>query len=273
MTDYRISALAINDSGYIFAGTADGVFLSKDNSDSWEEKSAGLTDKVIWALAIDDSGNVFAGTFSGVFLSTDDGEDWSNPGTFSGRSVALAINQNGHIFSASGQDEVYRSTDGGVNWTESDVGTFFNRVEPLAISNTGYIFAGTEEGIFYSVNNGDQWIALSTGLPNSIVFALTFLDNGHLLAGTECDGVFRNMNPPTSVREIESTIPQDFTLEQNYPNPFNPTTVISFQLPVSSHVRLRIYNLKGQLARTLVDEQKSVGRHQVVWDGLNVSVR
>jgi flagellar hook assembly protein FlgD len=45
--------------------------------------------------------------------------------------------------------------------------------------------------------------------------------------------------------------------------------VIRFQLPVSSAVRLTIYNLVGQLMRTLVDAQKPAGRHDLVWDGRN----
>ena len=69
------------------------------------------------------------------------------------------------------------------------------------------------------------------------------------------------------------SLPTSFELEQNYPNPFNPETTIQYAIPgnVSGSVRvtLRIYNLQGQVVRTLVDEQKSPGRYRAVWDGKN----
>ncbi|MCG3155550.1 MAG: hypothetical protein DKINENOH_02156 [bacterium] len=58
-------------------------------------------------------------------------------------------------------------------------------------------------------------------------------------------------------------------LEQNYPNPFNPSTVISFQLPVPSEVRLAIFNLSGQLVKQVASGRFAGGRHEVVWDGKN----
>jgi len=78
-------------------------------------------------------------------------------------------------------------------------------------------------------------------------------------------------------------LPTDYRLEQNYPNPFwseatsrfagNPETTIQYAIPgnVSGPLRvtLRIYNLHGQVVRTLVDEQKSPGRYRAVWDGKN----
>ena len=55
----------------------------------------------------------------------------------------------------------------------------------------------------------------------------------------------------------------------NYPNPFNPTTTIKYSVPKDGDVKIRIYNTKGQLVTTLVNEQKSLGTHNVVWNGID----
>lgn len=62
-------------------------------------------------------------------------------------------------------------------------------------------------------------------------------------------------------------LPNRFALLQNIPNPFNPTTVIAYDVPSASHVSLRIYDVSGQLVRTLVDEHRPAGHHTVRWDG------
>ena len=56
-------------------------------------------------------------------------------------------------------------------------------------------------------------------------------------------------------------------LKGNYPNPFNPETLISFDIKVKTPVRIEIYNTKGQLVRTLVNEWIDKGHHQVIWNG------
>ena len=53
----------------------------------------------------------------------------------------------------------------------------------------------------------------------------------------------------------------------NYPNPFNPETTIIYNLPAESFVTLEIYNLKGQLVKRLVSENKPSGAHKAVWNG------
>jgi hypothetical protein len=63
-------------------------------------------------------------------------------------------------------------------------------------------------------------------------------------------------------------------LGQNYPNPFNPTTTIAFTVRERSRVSLRIYNVAGQLVRTLVDDVRAAGvSHTVDWDGRNARGR
>ena len=63
-----------------------------------------------------------------------------------------------------------------------------------------------------------------------------------------------------------TALPTDFALGQNYPNPFNPSTIIPYQLPTSSHVRLDVFNMLGQRLATLVDGERSAGMHTVQWD-------
>ncbi|MBI5464508.1 MAG: T9SS type A sorting domain-containing protein, partial [Ignavibacteriales bacterium] len=69
----------------------------------------------------------------------------------------------------------------------------------------------------------------------------------------------------------EKEIPTSYALEQNYPNPFNPTTVISFQLPVSSYVTLKVYNVLGQEVAVVVDEIQDAGFRSVKWDASGVA--
>ena len=64
-------------------------------------------------------------------------------------------------------------------------------------------------------------------------------------------------------------IPDVFSLSQNYPNPFNPQTTLGFGIPEDSHTVIRIYNLRGQEVRTLVDEDLSAGYRFIVWNSLN----
>ncbi|MCX6152364.1 MAG: T9SS type A sorting domain-containing protein [Ignavibacteriales bacterium] len=60
-----------------------------------------------------------------------------------------------------------------------------------------------------------------------------------------------------------------FTLLQNYPNPFNPTTTISYTIPKAGNVELKIFDINGQLVRSLVKEQKEVGVYKANWDSKN----
>ena len=57
----------------------------------------------------------------------------------------------------------------------------------------------------------------------------------------------------------------------NYPNPFNPETTISFSIPVSGQTSVKVYNLKGQLVRNLLNQNMEAGYQKVVWNGTDDS--
>jgi hypothetical protein len=69
------------------------------------------------------------------------------------------------------------------------------------------------------------------------------------------------------VAEAKSKLqPTDFVLSQNYPNPFNPSTTLQYGLPVTSRVRLRIYNVLGQVVAQLVDGEQPAVWYQLIWN-------
>jgi hypothetical protein len=79
--------------------------------------------------------------------------------------------------------------------------------------------------------------------------------------------VFSWMQYPTNPMHAE--IPRAYKLAQNFPNPFNPATSIEFDMKEKGLVTLKIYNVAGQLVRTLVGGMKDAGFYSVTWDGKN----
>ncbi|MBN1997841.1 DUF3160 domain-containing protein [candidate division KSB1 bacterium] len=74
----------------------------------------------------------------------------------------------------------------------------------------------------------------------------------------------------TDVKSSRMELPAELTsfgLEQNYPNPFNPQTTIEYHLPQPGSVEINIIDILGRKVRTLVEEVKTAGKHQVIWDG------
>ena len=79
--------------------------------------------------------------------------------------------------------------------------------------------------------------------------------------------------PITAVGETPAPRPTEVHLGPNYPNPFNPHTAIPFTLAAAGAVRLRVYDLRGRLVRTLWDGPLAAGAHRLDWDGRNAAGR
>jgi len=80
------------------------------------------------------------------------------------------------------------------------------------------------------------------------------------------DDFYYNMDPSVSTGD-ETILPSDFKLNQNFPNPFNPATSIQFSLLQDQHVRLSIFDLKGEVVAELMNETVSAGNHDVMFNG------
>lgn len=71
----------------------------------------------------------------------------------------------------------------------------------------------------------------------------------------------------TAINQFGSEIPTSFALNQNYPNPFNPLTTITYSVPKTSNISLKIYNINGQLIETLFDGTQNAGNYIYTFDG------
>ena len=77
--------------------------------------------------------------------------------------------------------------------------------------------------------------------------------------------------PTVQVSNEYTSNPEGFTLHQNYPNPFNPSTEISYHLPASSIVNIRVFDMLGREVATLMDGQQTSGDHSITFNATNLT--
>jgi hypothetical protein len=76
---------------------------------------------------------------------------------------------------------------------------------------------------------------------------------------------------PTYAEKETSSAPITFDLMQNYPNPFNPSTIIRYQIPENVTVSIKIYDVAGREVKTLVNEQQSMGWHEITFNAAELA--
>jgi photosystem II stability/assembly factor-like uncharacterized protein len=164
-------------------------------------------------------------------------------------------------------DTLFQTTDGGSSWSILSIPHFGRLSSLMKEGNDGYV-STTSGKVGRTTDGGSTWIMtlVSGGLPISSL-AFPTLEIGWAVGGGGL--IFHTINGgTTSVNGWDAPqLTASPILIQNYPNPFNPSTVISFGIPQTATVTLRVFNTFGQEVANLLDEVQSAGYHEVVFDG------
>jgi len=150
-----------------------------------------------------------------------------------------------------------------VNFSGSDQSTTINLTGANILMFTGGIQPGTQYYLNDLYNKSNIRVAGSA--LDSVSVTLPPYGTSIFSVSTTFDTLTTDY-PVLDVKE-QQAIPSTYDLAQNYPNPFNPSTMIRFQVPQSSRVSIKIYDMLGREVTTLADAEYTAGLHEVNWGG------
>jgi len=178
----------------LFAGTNNGIFQSSNYGENWECLNSDLDYSIEVRGIIKENDKIFIGTnLKGVLMSTDNGGNWTelNSG-ISDLTTSNLIKYGSKIYFSTSIGKIYVSSNYGENWTlinptSSGFPSYAGKIK-LTIKNS-MIYAGTNNGCFYTFNNGKSWNNISDSLANKNILSLA-LCGDILFVGTSGKGIF-----------------------------------------------------------------------------------
>lgn len=262
----EISALKVDNTGRVWAGTSEGVAILDGNDWTvYNTENSNLPHNWVYAFAEDKDGVMWVGTAGG--LAKSDGSNWQyfntdNSGLPDNWVISITIDSNNDKWVGTITGGLAKfSTEGWTVYNQLNSGLPANRVDCIVIDENDNKWIGTTAGGVAKFD-GSNWTIFNESnseLPYNAVYALAIESNGNKWIGTYGGLAVYREGGVVSVDEELNKIPLEFELRQNYPNPFNPETNIEYRVPRSGMVTLKVYDILGNEIKTLVNEVHSSG--------------
>ena len=196
------------------------------------------------------------------YQSNDNGQNWEIIYEDVYESVYRIIEDVSSNLYALAQSILLVSEDEGSTWIIRNISPSSSIPGSLATDYSGRIYRNSYASIHYSTDKGIYWTAIDNSGLTGLIKDIVINQNNRIYLATTNGVYFGEADSIVlSAENIESV--KSFYLSQNYPNPFNPSTVISYQLPVSGMATLRVYDILGNEIATLVNEEKQPGTYEV----------
>ncbi|MGE3801367.1 MAG: hypothetical protein AB7H80_10130 [Candidatus Kapaibacterium sp.] len=240
----EISAVAVGQSGTIFAGGVGGLYRSTNNGEEWEK----INSEGVMGLAVTENGNVLVGRllgvsgqfFAGVLRSTDNGTSWEGVVAAQPKvGNAAFLRQilplpNGHVYAAASNYGVLHSTDNGLTWNPLEF-----EFDPNNPSESG---AYDIRSIAYSPVTKQLFLAVHYQLLKSQTLNISVVEESSQIR-----------LQTYSVKVYPSIVHQQEMLK------------IAFVIPESQHLRLCLYNTQGEQVAVMDNRLYSEGNHTLTW--------
>jgi photosystem II stability/assembly factor-like uncharacterized protein len=175
-----ISSEAVANNGTLYISGDYGVYVSKDNGDSWYQ--SGLRDKEIKNLFIGSNSEVIGTTDKAIYISSDEGNNWIEKAIPSNISQIMGVisYKNGNIFLLVYKYEILYSADNGNSWQECSVPVKYYTSQ-YGQNSKGTIFIGTgSQGVLYSEDYCKSWKQLDTNKTGKSITKLIIDENDNL---------------------------------------------------------------------------------------------
>jgi photosystem II stability/assembly factor-like uncharacterized protein len=275
-----------NPTTFYFAPDNGGFYRSVDNGATFTEISNNFAFRSPCDIIVmhDSSKVLFVAdgiTGSGlakVFKSVNGGVNWTDVYTATSSEIPSMANT---VFDQSlvwttewSGSNINRSTNYGDNFSVHHSNGFSGWGSDICHEDPTMLITGSwGASATLSFNGGSNWTNISSGLSGH-GGGIMIPDRGYILCHQGSNVYKLNViySVVTGVSENNiSAIPSDFMLSQNYPNPFNPSTKISFSIPNSSNVALKVYNELGAEVASLIDGYRKAGSYEVNFDASGLS--
>jgi photosystem II stability/assembly factor-like uncharacterized protein len=267
------------------------VFTTNDGGNTWTQvPKANLanhsTPEQFYPWSMCAVGNTIwtVSTKARVWKSIDKGLHWAAYQTPDNKAIVSQIKMRDALHGLWGiSDELYRTTDGGITWTEiHPTGTYFT-FDLAYVPGTAstYISTGGDTSKFdtnggtgslhgigssYSTDDGNSWITIDTAVDHlaiDMVNTTTGFCGGFNTSSS--NGVFKYTGPAFSPRLSNNEITEDYSLSA-FPNSFQASTTISFTLVQLQKVCIKIFDVNGRLVSILADKVFEAGKNEIIWN-------
>ena len=265
--DFPFVAIDRHDSSQVYYQRNDSLFISDYRADSlvflnadhkWSTvRSFEFSEEDETIISVLDSSNYNTGPHPYKLIrSWDKGITWAPPtnGSMNPYDFEYPFTDSTDIFAhfLSKEGESFTTAGDSALYIWHPLGKVLSQIQK---------FDSEVTGLFVTGNDIDQ---------NLMIYILT--ENELFVWSNE--GLESLKKIPTSTAPEPTELPNQVVLHQNYPNPFNPSTLIRYQLPVSSVVSLKVFDMLGREVAVLVDGKVNAGSHEVTFnaDGLSSGV-